>query len=130
MEWQISGYSSYIYVWDIRGIHIPNSNHGNHIFAQFTVPLLEQLCCACTIETSYSHSPEPISNSSSINGILYGWERNIRIYLPLVLFMAKNPSGLPDVMRYVIFCCGSLSPSSAVNCNTLTPAGLLSGTDG
>lgn len=51
---------------DIRGIHIPNSNHGNHIFAQFTVPLLEQLYCACTIETSYSHSPEPISNSSSV----------------------------------------------------------------
>lgn len=55
---------------------------------------------------------------------------NIVLYSPLLLFMAKNPSGLPDVMRYVIFCSGSLSPSSAINCNTFTPAGLLSATDG
>lgn len=50
--------------------------------------------------------------------------------LPLVLLMAKNPSGLPDVIRYVNFCNGSMSKSKASNCSTLVPAGLLSATVG
>lgn len=82
---------------------------------------------------TYPHSrktPSLFIDTIDIHSMHLIHYRKLVSYSPLVLLMAKNPSGLPDVMRYVIFCCGSLSPSSAINCNTFTPAGLLSLTVG
>lgn len=57
-------------------------------------------------------------------------QRLISSHLPVVVLMAKKPSGLPDISLYEIFWSTSTSSSVASSWIIFVPAGLFSSTDG